>query len=129
MRLTLLSTSVLAAAALCSGCAHQGKPPADASARAVCRSGTAMTAAGECGGEGGIDRQATREKSQQLRETQASGAAAALKPDEVWATPASKTYYCHDRPEYGKAKEGKYMTQSEAVAKGLHPADGKRCAS
>jgi len=118
--------SVLAAAALCSGCAHVG-PPADASARLVCKDGTPFTHNGECGGRGGVDRSASAAKTQTLRDTQVSGAAAASQRGEVWATPAAKTYYCHGDREYGQAKEGKYMSESEAMAKGLHAAGGKRC--
>lgn len=129
MKLTLVSLSVFSIAALCGGCAHQPTPPADASASVTCRNGSPLTAGGECGGKGGIDRQATREKSQSLRATQASGAGAASKAGEVWATPATKTYYCQGDREYGQAKEGKYMSESEAMAKGLHAAGGKHCAS
>lgn len=124
----LAFVSILSIAALCGGCAtHHMAPPADASARVMCRNGQPLTAPGECVGKGGIDRQATREKTQTLRDTQASGAAGATKPHEVWATPAAKTYYCQGDSEYGHAKEGQYMSESDAMAKGLHPAGGKHC--
>jgi hypothetical protein len=129
MKLSLLPPSVLCVAALCGGCAHHMAPPADASARVTCKNGTPFTHNGECGGQGGVDHQATREKTQSLRDTQVSGAGAAHQPGEVWATPAAKTYYCHGDREYGQAKEGKYMSESEAMAKGLHAAGGKRCTS
>jgi hypothetical protein len=125
MKVSLLS-AVLAATALCGGCAHVG-PPADASARLVCKDGTPLTHNGECGGHGGIDRHASAEKTQTLRDTQVSGAAGANQHGEVWATPAAKTYYCHGDREYGQAKEGKYMSESDALAHGLHAAGGKRC--
>jgi hypothetical protein len=127
MKLTFLPVSLLSIAALCGGCADRSAPPADASARVMCRNGSPLTAGGECGGKGGSDRQATREKSQVQRETQAAGAAAANKPGQVWATPASKSYYCQGDRDYGQAKEGKYMSESEAIAKGLHASGGKHC--
>jgi hypothetical protein len=125
MKLTVLS-SLFAAAALCAGCAHVG-PPADASPRVVCKDGTPLTHSGECGGHGGIDQRASAAKSQTLRDTQVSGAAAAHQPGEVWATPAARTYYCQGDREYGQAREGKYMSETDAIAKGLHAAGGKRC--
>jgi len=126
MRLSTLTPSIVCVAALVGGCAHTAAP-AGASARVVCKDGTQHTENGECGGRGGIDHQATRQKSQALRDSQVSGAAAAGKPDEVWAAPAAKVYYCHGDPGYGSAKEGKFMSESEAAAKGLHAAHGKHC--
>jgi hypothetical protein len=119
-------SSVLAAAALCGGCAHMG-PPADANPHLVCKDGTPLTHNGECGGRGGIDRRASADKTHKLRETQVSGAAAASRPGEVWATPAAKRYLCQGEPDYGKTKEGRFMSESDARTKGLQPANGKAC--
>jgi hypothetical protein len=127
MKLSVLC-SLIAAGALCAGCAHVG-PPADASARLVCKDGTPLTHNGECGGRGGIDRQASTDKTRTLRDTQVSGAAAAGQPGEVWATPAAKTYLCQGDPDYGRSKEGQFMSQSDARAKGLKPASGSHCGS
>jgi len=118
--------SVFSAALLCVGCSHMGQPAA-ASARIVCKDGTALTPKGDCGGHGGIDRQATAARSQTLRQSQVSGAAAANRPGEVWATPATKSYVCEGQSEYGKTKEGQYMSEGDAQSKGMHPAHGKRC--
>lgn len=127
MKLSVLS-SLVATAALCAGCAHMG-PPADANPHLVCKDGTPMTHNGECGGRGGVDRQASAEKTHKLRETQVSGAGAAHQPGEVWATPAAKTYLCQGEPDYGKTKEGKFMSEHDAQAQGMHAANGKSCGS
>jgi hypothetical protein len=128
MKLSFLSLSVLSAAALCGGCAHTGHP-ADSSPRVVCKDGTPYTGNGECGGRGGIDRHATNEKSSRLRDAQVSGAGAAGHPGEVWATPATKTYVCPGDRDYGVSKEGQYIGEAEAKAKGWRPAGGQPCPS
>jgi hypothetical protein len=127
MRLSSLTPCILAVAALVGGCAHE-KPPPNAVPTMVCKDGTSPTENGQCAGHGGVDHQASQQKSGELRERQVSGAAAARSPDEVWATPAAKVYYCHGDPGFGKAKEGQYMSESAAVGKGMHANGGKHCA-
>lgn len=126
MRLSSLSPCIVAVAALVGGCA-QPKPPANALPTMACKDGTSTTENGQCAGHGGVDPQASQQKSNQLRDTQKSAGAAARSPDEVWATPAAKVYYCQGDPGYGKAKEGQYMNESTAVSKGMHASGGKHC--
>lgn len=118
--------SLLLAALLCAAGAGPalagGK--ADKSAVTVCKDGSSFTLGSECGGHGGIDRAATRERAAAFRDTQAMGARNAGKPDEVWAMPATKTYVCHGERDYGSAGEGQYMAEAQARATGLHPAHG-----
>ena len=126
MRLSSLTPCIVAIAALAGGCA-QTKPPANAIPTMVCKDGTSTTENGQCAGHGGVDHQASQQKSGELRDRQVSGAAAARNADEVWATPAAKVYYCHGDAGYGKAKEGQYMSESDAVGKGMHASGGKHC--
>lgn len=52
---------------------------------------------------------------------------AASGPGMVWANMDSKVYHCSTSRWYGKTKKGEYMTEAEAVAKGLRPDHGKAC--
>jgi hypothetical protein len=47
-----------------------------------------------------------------------------MKVPALFSVPA---YYCHRDRAYGQAKEGKCMSESDAMAQGLHAAGGKRC--
>ena len=46
---------------------------------------------------------------------------------KVWVNTKSGIYHCPDTPWYGKTKNGEYMTQQEAQAKGHRPAYGIVC--
>ena len=47
---------------------------------------------------------------------------------KVWVNSKSNTYHCQTDRYYGKTKEGAYMTEAEAKAKGAHADHGKACA-
>jgi serine/threonine protein kinase len=46
---------------------------------------------------------------------------------KVWVNTRSRTYHCPGAIWYGKTKEGLYMTQREAQAKGFRPAADRNC--
>lgn len=55
--------------------------------------------------------------------TQAVGGGAG----QVWVNSSSKVYHCQSDRWYGKTKNGAYMSESDAVAKGNRPDHGKAC--
>jgi hypothetical protein len=57
----------------------------------------------------------------------AAVAAAGGGAGKVWANDATKVYHCQGDRWYGKTKQGEYMSQSEAQAKGFKAARGKAC--
>ena len=48
-------------------------------------------------------------------------------PGMVWVNSASKVYHCPSDRWYGKTKQGEYMSEPDAKAKGNRPDHGKPC--
>ncbi|MEQ6475457.1 hypothetical protein [Comamonas sp. wu1-DMT] len=94
----------------------------------VCKDGSTMSAAsskGACSGRKGIDQDATAKAAAggKPAATAAPGGGAG----KVWANEDSKIYHCPGTRFYGTTKNGKYMSEADAKAAGMHGANNKSC--
>ncbi len=117
--------------------ANKATPPMAApsgSVTAVCKDGTpysGTTMKGACRGHGGVDKTAQAKGGAPAASsgggTTSSMAAAGGGAGKVWANNSTKVYHCQGDKYYGKTKQGEYMSEADAKAKGFHPDHGKAC--
>lgn len=143
--------AVLAAAWMASGAYAQQAPAAAGSMTVQCKDGTSQTVTttkGACHGHKGIDKSASSSSGASTtpatpaatpaaasKSTAASKSEPAAMPaagggaGQVWVNTGSKTkvYHCQGSKWYGKTKEGKYMSTSDAQAAGYHAAKNEKC--
>jgi len=118
--------------------------PTNAPATGLCKDGTPYTGAtkkGACKGHKGIkewyaDKQtpvapatatAPPAPTATAAAPPAATAPAAVGTGKVWVNTRSKIYHCEGTKFYGKTKDGEYMTQEEAKAKGYSANRKKDC--
>lgn len=122
----------------------QTSAPAAASATpsatviAVCKDGTSYSGAtlkGACHSHGGIDKKSASKASaaSSISAAPITAAASTVAPaagggvGKVWVNNNTKVYHCPNDKYYGKTKNGAYMSEADAKAKGFHPDHGKAC--
>ena len=129
--------------------AAAAKPPA-AMQTFLCKDGTSVQAEaskGACKGHKGIDKSggANAAPAAAAKAAPAAAAPAAAAPKtgavpapaktaapsggagKVWANEDSKIYHCPGTRFYGTTKNGKYMSEADAKAAGMHGANNKSC--
>jgi hypothetical protein len=111
---------------------------------ATCKDGTAFSGtsrSGACRGHGGVKAWGNAPAAAAAAPAAAAPATATQAPSkqsktapqnatgQVWVNTASGVYHCPSDRYYGKTKQGSYMSEVDAKAKGFHPDHGKACTS
>ncbi len=148
---TLAASASFAQAPAAASTAKPATPPAAAPATAaavtaLCKDGTNFSGdskKGACSGHKGVRTWTTAEapkaeaKAEAKADIKAAGAKASAPmataaagggAGKVWVNSKSNVYHCPSDKYYGKTKEGSYMSEADAKAKGTHADHGKSCA-
>lgn len=129
-------STLLAGAAFAQKAPAPAVPDAAATVKAVCKDGTPFegtTLRGACRGHGGVDKAASAGTPAAAATPAKPAAPATTAPapgggaGQVWANEATKVYHCQGDRYYGTTKNGKYMTEAEAKAAGMHASRNKAC--
>lgn len=86
---------------------------------------SAASSKGACSGRKGIDQDATAKAAASAQPAKAMAAGGGA--GKVWANEDSKIYHCPGTRYYGTTKAGKYMSEADAKAAGMHGANNKSC--
>jgi hypothetical protein len=148
---TLLQDALIGAALCVAGAAFAAQPPAGAptGTTGLCKDDTyysGPTKKGACAGHHGVKEWYGAEEAAVPAAGKTAAAApaaptaaakAAAKPAAVaapgggpglvWVNTSTKVYHCPNTKWYGKTKEGQYLTEADAKAKGSHADHGKAC--
>lgn len=145
-----VATAALLASAVCHAQVPSGAP---VGATGLCKDGTYYSGAsksGACSGHKGVKSwygaasapavasaaplaaaPAKATSSVAVAGTPVAAASVPAKPvgsaGQVWVNTATRVYHCPADKYYGKTKQGAYMTEADAKAKGFHGAQGKAC--
>jgi hypothetical protein len=110
-----------------------GKTVAGPAANGSANTGASTAAAGSASANGSASGSSSHSHNtaKGSSSTSVAGKAAAPGggPDRVWLNSDTKVYHCYGTQWYGKTKNGKYVSEQEAVSAGAKPDHGKACSS
>lgn len=145
MKTPFLSMAVAAGLLVATAGYAQVPASAPAGSTALCKDGTSYSGAskkGACAGHKGVKTwygasgaaagaasapAAAAPAVAPAAASSAKPAAAGGGPGQVWVNTSTKVYHCPTDKYYGKTKNGAYMTEADAKAKGFHADHGKAC--
>ncbi|SEF13066.1 Protein of unknown function [Burkholderia sp. WP9] len=145
MKTTFLSMAVVTGLLVATAGYAQVPASAPAGSTALCKDGTSYSGAskkGACAGHKGIKTwygasggaagaasapAGAAPPVAPVAASSAKPAAAGGGPGQVWVNTSTKVYHCPTDKYYGKTKNGAYMTEADAKAKGFHADHGKTC--